>query len=63
MAAPMNTLATYQDMVVRHGNLSAYYLLLTLERLAQIRNDILNMDEDVRFRAALEALDDIDFAA
>ncbi len=59
----MNTLATYQDMVVRHGNLSAYYLLLTLERLAEIRNEIQDMDEDVRFRAALEALNDINFAA
>jgi hypothetical protein len=58
----MNTLATYQDLVVRHGNLRAFYLLLTLERLAQIKNDIVNMDEDVRFQRALEALNHIDFA-
>lgn len=53
---------TYDDLVRFYGNVRSYYLLLALERLAQITSDIQGMDEDCRFQAALEALNNIDFA-
>ncbi len=53
---------TYEDMVTRYGNTQAFDLLLTLERLAQIKNDIFNYDEESRLQNALDALNQIDFA-
>lgn len=50
---------TYHDLVARYGSPAAYDLLLSVEKLAQIRNDISHCDEETRFRRALDALNDI----
>jgi len=54
---------TYTDMVKRYGNVAAFDLLLSVERLAKIKNEIVLSDEETRFQQALEALSQIDFAA
>lgn len=56
------TTVTYNDLVTRYGSPAAYDLLLSVEKLAQIRNDITQIDEETRFRRALQALNEIDFA-
>jgi hypothetical protein len=53
----------YNDLVVRYGNPAAYDLLLSVEKLAKIRNDLVSLDEEARFQRALAALSEIDFAA
>ena len=52
---------TYHDLVVRYGSPAAYDLLLSVEKLAQIKDEISHCDEEMRFRRALDALSDIDF--
>jgi hypothetical protein len=47
---------TYKDLVARYGNAQAYGLLLTFEKLAKIKHDIMHSDEDIRFQKALEEL-------
>lgn len=54
---------TYQDLVRRYGQPMAFDLLLSVEKLAKIRDDISAADEETRFQKALNALDNIDFAA
>ena len=54
---------TYNDMIKRYGNAQAFDLLLTVERLAKIKDEISLADEETRFQRALLALDNIDFAA
>ena len=54
---------TYTDMVNRYGNTAAFDLLLSVERLAKIKDEINLADEETRFQRALEALNQIDFAA
>ena len=54
---------TYQDLVVRYGNAAAFDLLLSVERLAKINSDIINLEEEERFQKALQALNDMNFAA
>ena len=51
---------TYTDLVSRYGNTAAFSLLLTIEKLARIRNDIIKFDEDERLKNALDALDQVD---
>lgn len=59
-----NDLITYNDIVERYGNDMAYSLLLTVERMAKIRDNIDLCNEEARFLRALEALNDVnDFAA
>jgi len=53
---------TYSDMAERHGHDQAYMLLKGMERIAQVRDDIIHFDRDIRFRRAFEALCEIDFA-
>jgi hypothetical protein len=54
---------TYRDMVARFGSVQAFDLLLTVEKLAKIKNDIDAFDEEIRFKRALEALNETNFAA
>ena len=56
-------LITYNDLVTRYGNPQAFDLLLAVEKLARIRHDINLLDEETRFQRALEALNQVDFAA
>lgn len=53
---------TYKDLVVRYGTPAAFNLLLTVERLAQIRNEVVYLDEEERFQRALEALNETQVA-
>jgi hypothetical protein len=54
---------TYNDLVERYGRVMAFDLLLLVERLAKIRDDIATFDEETRFQRAVEALNEVDFAA
>ncbi len=53
----------YQDVVVRFGDHRAYKVLLTLEKVARIHSEIVHSEEELRFKKALEALNEINFAA
>lgn len=53
----------YQDLVDRYGSAAAFDLLLSVERLAKIKSDIIDFEEEVRFQKALDALNALDFAA
>ena len=53
----------YSDMVKRHGEVMAFDLLLSVEKLAKIKDDINLADEETRFQRALDALNQINFAA
>jgi hypothetical protein len=59
----MSQQITYNDMVTRYGSIQAFNLLLMVEKLAKIRDEISLIDEETRFQRALDALNDIDFAA
>ncbi len=54
---------TYHELVERYGNIMAYDLLLSFEKLAKINSEIISMEEEERFQKALEALNSINFAA
>jgi hypothetical protein len=54
---------TYHDLVDRYGEATAYGMLLSVERIAKINSEIINLDEEVRFQKALNALNTINFAA
>jgi len=53
---------TYAELVDRFGNDNALVLVRTVEKLAQVRDDIIFLDQNMRFQNALEALDKINFA-
>jgi phage gp36-like protein len=51
--------ATYKDLVVRFGNDNARKLMRTIERVAETQNaKVVPLDNEQRFRLALEALND-----
>ena len=54
---------TYQDLVQRYGQDMAFDLLLTIEKMAKIRDGLAVIDEEERLKRALEALDRLDAAA
>lgn len=54
---------TFNDLSVRYGRRPAFSLLLTIERLAQIRDEITSIDLNTRFEKALHALSNINFAS
>jgi len=54
---------TYKDLVDRYGNTVAFDLLLSVEKLAKIQNEMISLEEEDRFQVALDALNEIDFAA
>ena len=51
------TTLTYNDLVTRYGEPTAFDLLLTIEKLAKVRNNIIEMGEDARLQHALAQLD------
>ncbi len=53
---------TYNDLVRRYGNTQAFDLLLTIEKLARIKDYITHMDEETRLKRALEALNNVNLA-
>lgn len=55
---------TYKDLVLRFGDHNARALMRTVERMAQLQSEIvIPLDQEQRFRRALEALNEINFAA
>ena len=54
----------FQDLVKRHGQRPALELVRTIEKLALLHNDVVvPLDQEVRFRKAIDALTKISFAA
>jgi hypothetical protein len=53
---------TYNDLVARYGNVQAFDLLLSVERMAKIKSELNLLDEETRFQRALDALNKIDFS-
>jgi hypothetical protein len=49
-------LVTFSAIAARHGRGPAFKLLRTVERLADIRDEIISLDLDTRFEKALKAL-------
>ncbi|MFY9288599.1 MAG: hypothetical protein WAO98_08885 [Alphaproteobacteria bacterium] len=49
---------TYKELVERFGRPMAYGLLLSLERSANLRSNILYLDEEKRLEMALAAFND-----
>jgi hypothetical protein len=55
---------TYKDLVLRFGDNTAQKMMRTVESLADMQNEIVvPLDQEARFRRALEALNEINFAA
>ncbi len=54
---------TYADLVKRYGESRAFDLLLTVERLAKIKNNIVHLDEETRLQKAFDAMNKTDCAA
>ena len=53
---------TYKDLVATYGLDSAQHVLKSIELLAEIKNDLETLDDETRLKAALDALNDINFA-
>jgi hypothetical protein len=51
---------TYSEIAARHGRRPALQMLQTIERLANIKDEIISLDLDARFEKALKILSDID---
>ena len=54
---------TYNDLVTRYGQDRAFDLLLTIEKMAKVRDNIVAMDEEARLQRALAELDKANVAA
>ena len=54
---------TYQNLVQRYGQNMAFDLLLTIEKMAKIRDHIAVTDEEARLKRALDILDRDEAAA
>ena len=58
------TWIVYKDLVMHFGDRDTRAMLHTVERVAQLqRKSVIPLDQEQRFRRALEALNEINFAA
>ena len=57
------TTLTYNDLVTRYGEAAAFNLLMIIEKMAKVRNNIIEMDEEARLQRALAELDKNNVAA
>jgi hypothetical protein len=53
----------FNDLVKRHGIRPALELVKRIETLARIKNDVIPLDQEARFRKALAALSGAHYAA
>jgi hypothetical protein len=53
---------TYQELVDRYGHKMAFGLLLSLENSAKIRDDTTSVDEEMRLKRVLEAMNNTEAA-
>ena len=53
------TTLTYNDLVTKYGEATAFDLLMTIEKLAKVRDNIIEMDEEARLQRALAQLDKV----
>jgi hypothetical protein len=55
---------TYRDLVLRFSDTAAHKIMRTVERVARLQSEtVISLDQEQRFRRALEALNEINFAA
>ena len=54
---------TYQELVDRYGKKQADIYLYAFEHMARINKEIISIEKEDRFQKALEALNEINFAA
>lgn len=52
-----NPTITYHDLVTRYGQDMAFDFLLTIEKLAKVKDSPVEMDEEARLQRALAQLD------
>jgi len=53
------TTLTYKDLVTRYGEAMAFDLLVIIEKMANARDGLIEMDEETRLEKALVKLDKV----